>query len=78
METSSANEDGMELWALLRPEVDADMYCNNSVCDLNIPIGQVVAGPFARRMKWKTKGGCTKHFCQTCAQAIAIWQTERE
>jgi hypothetical protein len=68
----------MELWALLRPAMDADMYCNNAVCDLNIPIRQVVAGPLARRMEWKTKDGCTKHFCQTCAEAIATWQAERE
>ena len=59
------------------PLEDADIYCDNSECDLNIPKCRVVTGPFVRRMEWKAKDGSVKHFCETCGKAVAIWQAER-
>jgi len=68
----------MELWHLQDLAMDDEMYCSNSACDLNIPTRQVFADPFASRMRWKARNGTTRHFCATCAKAIAIWHAERQ
>ena len=70
--------EGMELWRRQCSETDDDLYCSNSACDLNIPTRQVFADPFASRMRWKARNGTTRHFCATCAKAIAIWHAERQ
>jgi hypothetical protein len=69
-------KEEMGLWYLQKSEMDDEMYCSNSACDLNIPTRQVFADPFASRMSWKAKNGKTKHFCATCAKAVAIWYEE--
>ena len=67
-----------ELWQLRGLEMEDDLYCSNSACDLSIPTGQVFADPFATRMRWTAKNGRTKYFCQTCAKAVATWWAERQ
>ncbi|HAA04896.1 MAG TPA: hypothetical protein DCZ69_18285 [Syntrophobacteraceae bacterium] len=74
----SGRKEGRELWHLQGSEMEDDVYCSNSACDLNIPTRQVFADPFAKRMRWKAKDGRTKHFCETCARAVATWWAESQ
>lgn len=78
--TGSANMEAHSIeQRVVRSEAGAetDMYCDNPACDLNVPMKQVVTAPQIKRMDWRAKNGSVRHFCQTCAGAIAMWQADR-
>ena len=77
-ESYSATQDAERDVALPESLEDTAIYCDNTLCDLNVPKKQVVTEAFIKQMDWKAKDGSIKHFCETCAKAVMIWEAKRE